>query len=144
VAFAALDHRREEGAGEQHRRLEVDPHRPLHVLLAEVGEPAGPGKAGIGDEHIDPAGVGGELLGRARLGQVRRHDAVIAVGELRRQRLECLRLASAQQQRCPALGQSRRDRPAEAAGGAGEECCAAGKFHPKAQASSRAADRILG
>ena len=84
------------------------------------------------------ARLGGELLGGAGLGEVggqRRGGR--SPGSSAASASSASALAGAEDQRRAALGQRLGDRPAEAAGGAGEQCCAAGKFHPRAQATSR-------
>ena len=68
MAGARLQHRRVEGAGEQHRRLEVDPQRPLDLLGSEVVQLAGAGQTGVGDEDLGARGLGGEALGGLGLG----------------------------------------------------------------------------
>ena len=98
MAGAALEHRRVERPGEQHRRLEVDAQRAGQLLGGEVGQAPGAGQPGVGDEDVDRARLGGELLGGARLGQVGGEDAVAVAGQLRGQRLQRLGLAAAQHQ----------------------------------------------
>ena len=102
VAGAALEHRRVQRPGQQHRRLEVDPQGARHLLGAEVRQPAGPRQPRVGDEDVDLAGLGGQLLGGARLGQVGRQHPVALARQLRRQRLQRLGLARAQGDARPA------------------------------------------
>jgi hypothetical protein len=128
MAAALLQHRRVERLREQHRALEVDAQGSLQLLGGEVLHPPGGGQAGVGDEDLGAGGGGRELLA----GQF--------AGEL----FQRLLLAGAQQQGRAATGERAGDRPAEAPGGAGEECGAARKIHSKRQATSRAADRIPG
>ncbi len=144
MAGAALDHRREERSRHQHRSLEVDPQGAPHLLGAEVGESAGSGQPGVGDQDLDLARLGGEPLGRARLGKVGRQDAVSLAGKLRRQRLERLGLTSAEDEARPPLRQRHRDRTPEPPGRPGEQRIVAGKFHPRPQASTRPAERNRG
>jgi hypothetical protein len=144
VTAAPFQHRRGERLGQHHRGLEVDPDRAGQLLRAEVLQPAGGGQPGVGEKDVDLAGVGGELQRRARLGEVGGHHPVPLSRQLGSEGLQCLGLTSTQRQRRTSLGERLRNRPAEAASGAREECCTAGKFHPRAQASSRRADRNLG
>ncbi len=60
--------------------------RAGQLLGREVGQAPGAGQAGVGDEGVDGAGLRGQLLGRARLGEVGGDDAVAVAGQLRRHR----------------------------------------------------------
>ena len=84
VAGAALEHFREEGAGEQHRRLEVDAQGALHLLGGELGQPARAGQPGVGDEDVDARGRRGEALGLTVLGEVGDDDPVVLAGQATR------------------------------------------------------------
>ncbi len=110
----------------------------MHLLGAEVGQPADAGQPGVCDEDVDVARRRGELLGGPRLGEVRREDPVAVARQRLRLLLQRLRLAGAEQEGRAPGGEGVGDRPPEASGGAGEESGAAGKFHPKAQATSGA------
>ena len=61
-----------ERPGHQDRSLEVDAQGSRHLPGREVGQQARPRQSGVGDEDVDVARVGGELLGGAGLGQVGR------------------------------------------------------------------------
>jgi hypothetical protein len=67
VPRAFLQHRRLQRPGEQDRRLEVDAQGSSQLLGAVVGESPGAGQAGVGDEDVDVARFGRELLGGASL-----------------------------------------------------------------------------
>ena len=100
VAGAALDHRREQRLGHQHRRLEVDAQGALHLLGAEVA-PASPLPAGRRwrrGRRPSPASAA-ELLGGAGLGEVGGQDPVPVAGQPRGHLLERLALAGAEQER---------------------------------------------
>ena len=76
-----LEHCREEGMGEQHRRLEVDAQGALHLLGGELGQPARAGEPSVGDQDVDAGGRGGEALGLTVLGEVGDDDAVGFAGQ---------------------------------------------------------------
>ena len=120
MAGTALEHARLQSPRQQHRCLEVDPQRPGQLLAAEVREAPGGRQARVGDEDVDGAGLGGQSLRRARLGQVGRHRFVAAAGKLARERRQSLRVTAAEDQRRPAAGQRLGDRSAETASGPGE------------------------
>ena len=142
VAGAALDHRRRERLRHQHRRLEVDAQGALQLLGGEVIERPGARQARVGDENVHVRRFGGEALRRALLGQVGRQHPVAVARQLGGERLERLALAGAEHEARPPAASASGDRPAEAACGPCEQRFSAGKFHPRAQASSQAADRI--
>ncbi len=131
MAGAALQHFREERAGEQHRRLEVDAQGALHLLGGELGEPARAGEPGVGDEDVDARGRRGEPLRLTVLGEVGDDDAVAGAGQALGQRQEVLLAAPAQYKGGAVAGEALGDRPTEAAGGPGKKCCAPGNLHSK-------------
>ena len=144
VAGAALDHRREQRLRHQHRRLEVDPQRPDHLFRGEVIERAGAGQARVGDEDVHVPRLGGQQLAGARLGEVGRQGPVAVARQLGGERLQGVALAGAEEDGRPLVGHGQGDRPAEASRGPGEQRCLTGKFHPRPQATNRAAERIEG
>ena len=130
-------HRRSHRLRQQHRRLEVDPQRPLHLLGAEVLHQAGAGQAGVGDQDVDVGCVGGELLGGAGLGQVRGRRPMAFPWQLGGEALQLLGLAGAEDQHGAALGEGLGDRPPEAAGGAGQKHAAAREVHASEPTTGR-------
>ena len=68
AAAAALDHRRQEGAGEHDDRLAVDPHHLGVAALGSIVDEAAVGaEAGVVDEQVDLDAELGDL-GRERGG----------------------------------------------------------------------------
>ena len=109
--------------------------------LKSPSQPAA-GQAGVGDEDVDVSGLLGELLRGAGLGEVGGEHAVAVAGQPAAISSSASRLRALSRRRRAARRQRLGDRAPEAPGGAGEQGCAAGKFHPTAQATSRPADRI--
>ena len=105
----------------------------LHLLVGELGEPAGAGQGRVGDEDVDARGRGGEALGLTVLGEVGDDDPVV------RSRAGDSASSSRSSSRRPlrtsggaGVGEALGDRPTEAAGRPGEKCCAPGYLHSKA------------
>jgi hypothetical protein len=144
MAAAPLQHRRVERPRHQHRRLEVDPQRPHDLLGAEIRQQTGARQPGVGDEDVDLARLGREPLGGAGLGQVGRQRPVPIAGQLGRQGFKSLGVTAAEDQLGVLCRQRLDDRPAQSPGGTGEQRFAAGKFHPRPQASTRPAERNSG
>ena len=78
------------------------------------------GHAGVGDQAVDLAGIGGKPLRRPLQGQVGRRDAVLA-GQRAGQLFQGFRATGAQHQRRAALSERAGDRPPEATGGPSHE-----------------------
>ena len=113
------------------------------VLDREAVERPLAGHAGVGDQHVDVAGLA-RSGGRPRRGSARSHGHRPRA-ELGRERLEHVRTTARQDEARAARGERPRDRVAEPAGGAGEEDRRARRgspANPPARRSSRArADR---
>ncbi len=63
AAAAALDHRRDERAGEDDDRLAVDPDHLRLALGGELGEAAAEAEAGVVDQEVDVGAEGRDLPG---------------------------------------------------------------------------------
>ena len=74
-----------------HRRLEVDAQRALQALAGVVGQAPRSRQAGVGDEDVDRAGFGGQLLRRAGLGEIGGDGAVALARQLLGKLFERLR-----------------------------------------------------
>src|SRR5215211_93964 len=129
VAAPPLLHPGKDLVGEPNRRLEVDPQHPAQFLGAEVLQPARAGEAGVGDQDVDRAGVGGEPRGGVGVGEVGDHSPVPIAGQAARELVERLRLAGAEHERGPAAGQRGRDRTAQAAGRTAQQHRLRGQLH---------------
>ena len=131
MALALLREPRGDRASHQDRGLEVDPDRSLHLLRAEVLEPAAGGQGGVGNQAIDIAGALHQLLGRPRLRQVgdERAMPVGSTGKRLRQSIELLCLAGAQDEHGAVTGELIGDRSTDTPGGAAEQHRLALEFH---------------
>ncbi len=113
-----------------HRGLEVDPERPPDLLLREAVEASRRRETGVRHQHVDVAGVLQQAKRRAVLGEVGDDRPVAFPGQGGHELVELLRLARAEDERGPAIGESDRHRPPEAAGGPGEQHRLALEPHP--------------
>ena len=131
VAAPALEHARQQRAGELDRGAQVHVDRPVDLVRVEVLDPAARREGRVGHEHVDRAGRLREPRRRVALGEVGRRPP-------RRARRGSSRSSSRSSSRRPvsdhrraARVQRARDRPADASGRPRDERSGARKPHAR-------------